>query len=44
MKRMVYSVVTKYKVLEMKHKGYSTREIMDTFNIKNKSQVDQGWK
>ncbi|WHI55015.1 IS3 family transposase [Mammaliicoccus lentus] len=44
MKRVAYSVETKYKVVEMKLKGYSTREIMDTLNIKNKSQVDQWWK
>lgn len=44
MKRVAYSVETKYKVVEMKLKGYSAREIMDTLNIKNKSQVDQWWK
>src|SRR5690625_45488 len=44
MKRVAYSVKIKYKVVEMKLKGYSTREIMDTLNIKNKSQVDQWWK
>lgn len=44
MKRVAYSVEIKYKVVEMKLKGYSTREIMDTLNIKNKSQVDQWWK
>ena len=44
MERVSYSVETKYKVVEMKLKVYSTREIMDTLNIKNKSQVDQWWK
>lgn len=44
MERVSYSVETKYKVVGMKLKGYSTREIMDTLNIKNKSQVDQWWK
>ncbi|MES3693917.1 hypothetical protein [Staphylococcus sp. GFQ9D221P] len=34
MKRVAYSVETKYKVVEMKLKGYSTREIMDALNIK----------
>lgn len=39
MKRVVYSVETKYKVVEMKIKRYRTRETMDTLNIKNESQV-----
>ncbi len=34
MKRVAYSVETKYKVVEMKLKGYSAREIMDALNIK----------
>ncbi|MEB5650645.1 helix-turn-helix domain containing protein, partial [Mammaliicoccus sciuri] len=44
MKRVGYSVETKYKVVEMKLKGYSTREIMDALNIKNESQVKVWWK
>ncbi|QQC96534.1 IS3 family transposase [Mammaliicoccus sciuri] len=44
MKRVAYSVETKYKVVEMKLKGYSTREIMDALNIKNESQVKVWWK
>ena len=43
-KRVAYSVETKYKVVEMKLKGFSTREIMDTLNIKNESQVNKWWK
>src|SRR5699024_2463660 len=44
MKRVAYSVETKYKVVEMKLKGFSTREIMNTINIKNESQVNNLWK
>lgn len=44
MKRVAYSIETKYKVVEMKQNGYSTKEIMDKLNIKNKSQVDTWWK
>nr|WP_172686367.1 IS21 family transposase [Macrococcus caseolyticus]AIU53930.1 putative integrase [Macrococcus caseolyticus] len=44
MKRVAYSVEIKYKVVEMKLKGYSTREIMDALNIKNESQVKVWWK
>lgn len=33
MKRVAYSVETKYKVVEMKLKGFSTREIMDTLKL-----------
>nr|WP_142381289.1 helix-turn-helix domain-containing protein [Mammaliicoccus sciuri] len=41
---MTYSVEAKYKVVQMKLKGYRTREIIDTLNIKNESQVKQWWK
>lgn len=44
MKRVAYSVEIKYKVVEMKLKGYSTREIMDALNIKNESQFKVWWK
>jgi hypothetical protein len=44
LKRVAYLVETKYKVVEMKLKGYSTRKIMDTLNIKNESQVKVWWK
>ncbi len=39
MKRVAYSVETKMKAVEMKLAGYSTYDIMDTLNIKNKTQV-----
>ncbi|PTH37992.1 IS3 family transposase [Staphylococcus agnetis] len=39
MKRVTYSVETKMKAVEMKLAGYSTYDIMDTLNIKNKTQV-----
>ncbi|WP_239747890.1 IS3 family transposase [Mammaliicoccus sp. P-M56] len=44
MKRVAYSVETKNKVIEMKIKGCSTREIMDQLNIRSKTQVDNWWK
>ncbi|RTX83780.1 hypothetical protein CD129_13035, partial [Mammaliicoccus fleurettii] len=40
MKRVAYSVETKNKVIEMKIKGCSIREIMDQLNIRSKTQVD----
>ncbi|RIL46361.1 IS3 family transposase [Mammaliicoccus fleurettii] len=44
MKRVAYSVETKNKVIEMKIKGCSIREIMDQLNIRSKTQVDNWWK
>ncbi|WP_312683616.1 IS3 family transposase [Mammaliicoccus sciuri] len=44
MKRVAYSVETKNKVIEMKIKRCSTREIMDQLNIRSKTQVDNWWK
>ncbi|MBL0848473.1 MULTISPECIES: IS3 family transposase [Mammaliicoccus] len=44
MKRVAYSVETKNKVIEMKIKECSTREIMDQLNIRSKTQVDNWWK
>ena len=39
MKRVAYSLEIKNKAVEMKIEGYSTKEIMDTLNIRNCSQV-----
>ncbi len=36
MKRVAYSVETKMKAVEMKLAGYSTYDIMDSLNIKNR--------
>ena len=44
MKSVAYSIETKNKVVDIKLNGYSTREIMDKLNIRNKSQVDIWWK
>lgn len=39
MKRFAYSLETKNKTIEMKIEGYRIKEIMDTLNIRNMSQV-----
>ena len=39
MKRVAYSVETKYKAVEMKAAGFSTKEIMKELNIRNRTQV-----
>ena len=39
MKRVAYSVETKYKAVEMKTAGFSTKEIMEELNIRNRTQV-----
>lgn len=39
MKRMSYSLETKYKAAEMKENEYKTKEIMETSNIKNQPQA-----
>ena len=40
MKRVSYSVETKYKTVEMKAAGFSTKEIMEELNIRNRTQVE----
>ena len=42
MKRVSYSVETKYKTVEMKATGFSTKEIMEELNIRNRTQVKLG--
>lgn len=44
MKRVTYSLETKNKAIEMKIEGYSAKEIMNTLNIRNRSQVKTWWK
>ncbi|MCG2180172.1 IS3 family transposase [Staphylococcus epidermidis] len=44
MKRVSYSVETKYKAVEMKAAGFSTKEIMKELNIKNRTQVKTWWR
>ncbi|EHJ07525.1 transposase [Staphylococcus simiae CCM 7213 = CCUG 51256] len=44
MKRVSYSLETKNKVIEMKTAGYTTKEIMETLNIRNRTQVDKWWR
>ena len=39
-KRVAYSVDTKNKAVEMKLQGYSTKQVMQELNIKNKTQVE----
>ncbi len=39
MKRVSYSVETKYKAVGMKAAGFSTKEIMKELNIRNRTQV-----
>ena len=43
MKRVSYSVETKYKTVEMKA-GFSTKEIMEELNIRNRTQVETWWR
>ena len=38
--RVAYSVDTKNKAVEMKLQGYSTKQVMQELNIKNKTQVE----
>ncbi|MCG1427264.1 IS3 family transposase [Staphylococcus epidermidis] len=44
MKRVAYSVETKYKAVEMKTAGFSTKEIMEELNIRNRTQVKTWWR
>ena len=39
-KSVAYSVDTKNKAVEMKLQGYSTKQVMQELNIKNKTQVE----
>ena len=39
-KRVAYSVYTKNKAVEMKLQGYSTKQVMQELNIKNRTQVE----
>ena len=41
MKRVSYSVETKYKAVEMKAAGFSTKEIMKELNIRNMFSNDK---
>ena len=44
MKRVSYSVETKYKAVKMKAAGFPTKEIMKELNIRNRTQVKtQRW-
>ena len=38
--RVAYSADTKNKAVEMKLQGYSTKQVMQELNIKNKTQVE----
>ncbi|MDH8940025.1 IS3 family transposase, partial [Staphylococcus epidermidis] len=44
MKRVAYSVETKYKAVEMKAARFSTKEIMKELNIRNRTQVKTWWR
>lgn len=44
MKRVSYSVETKYKAVEMKAAGFSTKEIMEELNIRNRTPVETWWR
>ncbi|HDB6935024.1 TPA: IS3 family transposase [Staphylococcus aureus] len=44
MKRVSYSVETKYKAVEMKAAGFSKKEIMKELNIRNRTQVKTWWR
>ena len=35
---------TKYKTVEMKAAGFSTKEIMEELNIRNRTQVETWWR
>ena len=39
-----YSVEIKYKAVEMKAAGFSTKEIMKELNIRNRTQVKTWWR
>jgi transposase len=44
MKRTAYSIEIKNKAIKMKIEGYSTKEIMDELNVRNKTQIKTWWK
>lgn len=44
MKRVSYSSEVKWKCVELKCAGLSTREIMNELNIRNKTQVETWWR
>ncbi|RAK43575.1 IS3 family transposase [Macrococcus epidermidis] len=44
MKRVSYSSEVKWKCVELKAAGLSTKEIMDELNIRNKTQVETWWR
>ncbi|NWK84094.1 IS3 family transposase [Staphylococcus sp. GSSP0090] len=44
MKRVSYSLETKFKTIEMKKAGYTIKEIMEALNIRNRTQVNTWWK
>ena len=44
MKRVSYLVEIKYKAVEMKAAGFSTKEIMKELNIRNRTQVKTWWR
>lgn len=44
MKRVSYSSEVKWKCVELKAAGLSTKQIMDELNIRNKTQVETWWR
>lgn len=44
MKRVSYSSDVKWKCVQLKAAGLSTKEIMDELNIRNKTQVETWWR
>ncbi|ULG73052.1 IS3 family transposase [Macrococcus brunensis] len=44
MQRIAYSSEVKWKCVKMKAEGFSTREIMDELNIRNRTQVNTWWR
>ncbi|GEQ04031.1 transposase [Staphylococcus ureilyticus] len=44
MKRVSYSLETKYKTIEMKKAGYTIKEIMEALNIRKRTQVKTWWR
>ncbi|CAM3009347.1 hypothetical protein CD039_00935 [Staphylococcus argensis] len=44
MRRVAYSVETKFKAVKMKEEDYTTKEIMCELNIRNRTQVKTWWR
>lgn len=44
MKRVSYSLETKYKTIELKKAGYTIKEIMEALNIRNRTQAKTWWR